>query len=454
MDTAWIGRLGAPALAGAAVGISIFNTFSKLLNNPLLSVTTSLIARAKGQHEGCAIDAEIDPEDLKGIEPSQVICIGSAGSAAILLAVLSGLLQTLLMVPFGGFLLSAAGIPAGSPLWEGAYDMLIIKGTGAAITSALLVSQGIFRGVGDTQAPLAGTVLTNVINLLLDPLLVFGLAWGTSGAAVATVIAQGVGFLYLARILERRGALKLDPGVLREAVSSILAFLKPTGFLVLRTLATMSTFLVASTLAAGCGEALGACHQILFQLWLATALLADAVAIASQSLLGQALGIQAHGRAEALVHKSLGLGLALGVATGALLLAAAPAIPGLFSSEPLVQMLVQGYLPVIALTQPLSALAFVSDGLIYGAGGFKTAAKLMPFCAGPAIALMVAGCKGPFAQDPGMRLWAVWAGLSLFMLLRAASIYGMFLARRGPFKSIPGSAKPGPAMAAAPAAAS
>ena len=48
VDSAYIGRLGAAHLAGAGAAIALFNLMSKLLNNPLLSVTTSLIAQSTG----------------------------------------------------------------------------------------------------------------------------------------------------------------------------------------------------------------------------------------------------------------------------------------------------------------------------------------------------------------------------------------------------------------------
>lgn len=50
--------------------------------------------------------------------------------------------------------------------------------------------QGVYRGLGDTRMPLWATLACNGINVLLDPLLIFGLGWGVRGAAVATVAAE------------------------------------------------------------------------------------------------------------------------------------------------------------------------------------------------------------------------------------------------------------------------
>ena len=50
--------------------------------------------------------------------------------------------------------------------------------------------QGVFRGLKDTRTTLAATIASNVINVVLAPLLIFGAGWGVTGAAVATVVAQ------------------------------------------------------------------------------------------------------------------------------------------------------------------------------------------------------------------------------------------------------------------------
>jgi len=48
----------------------------------------------------------------------------------------------------------------------------------------------VFRGLGDTRTPLAATLGCNAVNLVLNPLLIFGLGWGVAGAAQATVLAE------------------------------------------------------------------------------------------------------------------------------------------------------------------------------------------------------------------------------------------------------------------------
>ena len=232
-------------------------------------------------------------------------------------------------------------------------------------------------------------VLVNLINLFGTPVLMFGAKLGVAGAALAAVLGQIGGLGYLLALLRAQGAMSFDLAAAAAALSQAIAFLKPTGYLLARTTASMLVFTLAASLAAQAGPVQGAAHQVVFQLWLAASLLADSLAIACQSLLAQQFGARNWVEARAVIRRTAQLGIALGVLTGATMLAAAPVVPYLFSQQHKTRALVAALFPVVALTQPVSALAFTMDGVLYGAGGFETAAWLMPINASPAIALML-----------------------------------------------------------------
>ena len=50
--------------------------------------------------------------------------------------------------------------------------------------------QGVFRGLGDTRTPLYATLACNLLNIILNPLLIFGFKLGVAGSALGTLIAQ------------------------------------------------------------------------------------------------------------------------------------------------------------------------------------------------------------------------------------------------------------------------
>ncbi|KAK9916841.1 hypothetical protein WJX75_007700 [Coccomyxa subellipsoidea] len=411
IDIAYLGHLGSLQLASVGVALSIFGTVTKLLNIPLLSVTTNIVATAVGSNA--------DDKDLQ---------IGLAASTSLLIAVLVSLAEGAALVVLGGNGLSLWGIHPGSPMRYDALDFLQIKALGAPATLLLMVSQGVYRGLGDTKMPLWGTIGCNVINVILDPLLIFGLGWGVRGAAIATVVAEGAAAFWLIASLGRKYSLSLAG---RSAMASLSSFLGPTGLLALRTVAISGTFALATSLAARSDLAHAAAHQICIQLWLASSLLADSLAVAAQTLLAQGLAANELDKVRKVAERTLQLGLGLGVSLATVLALTSGALPQLFTRDPAVIAAIGHIFPWVILSQPINALAFVWDGVLYGAGGFEYAAKAMAVCATPAIGCMLLALLAPGAPD--LELGAVWLGLTVLMSMRSITIYIPWKLQRSPF---------------------
>jgi len=191
----------------------------------------------------------------------------------------------------------------------------------------------------------------------------------------------------------------------------------------------MGAFAVATGLAARTDAVHAAAHQIAFQLWLASSLLADSLAVAGQSLIAREL---AHGDARGRRYATdvvsrvtnlsllLGMALATGLTVGCYILP----LPRLFSSDMEVMSVLGLLLPAVIATQPLNALAFTLDGVLYGVNGFKYAAGAMIASALPAVAAMLLGMQaaGALGWTFDGRLLVVWGGLALLMFLRFATI--------------------------------
>lgn len=118
------------------------------------------------------------------------------------------------------------------------------------------------------------------------------------------------------------------------------------------------------------GTVEAAAHAICFQVWLASSLLVDSLAVAAQALIGQNASINP---AQALVvaQRSLTWALRLGCTLAAGLLVSRTYIPHIFSAETPMYGLAVQVLWWVALLQPVNALAFVWDGILFGVNGFK-----------------------------------------------------------------------------------
>lgn len=88
----------------------------------------------------------------------------------------------------------------------------------------------------------------------------------------------------------------------------------------------------------------------------------------------------------------------------------------------------------VIVTQPITALAFVWDGVLYGVKGFTYAAQAMIACAVPSVAIMLLALYGQ--GNPEMQINFIWAGLALVMSLRTLTIYLPFKLRAQPFDDL------------------
>lgn len=420
ISTAWVGHIGASELAGVGVALSVYGAFTKLFNMPLLAVITFSTASALGR------GAKEGSKEL-----------GSAVTSALALAAGVGLVQAILLGGLGVSGLSAWGAGPSSPLYNSALDYLSVRALGAPATVLFLALQGAFRGLGDTRAPLFATIAANVINVALEPLFIFTFGWGVRGAAAAVAVSQLVSVLGLLAVLSKRLNLgSLDGSVLTDAWQ----YVKPTGLLTLRTLSITATFSVATALSSRTDASHAAAHQIAFQLWLASSLLADSLAVAAQSLVARSLASgTAAGRNVArtvssrVVNLSCGLGVALaaGLSVGTIVLPLTRA----FSSDPGVLSVLGSLMPAVIALQPINALAFTFDGLLYGVNGFAYAAQAMAMSAVPAVGTMLLGARwvAETAAGPGAQLTVVWAGLAVVMMGRFLTIFVPFKLRKAPF---------------------
>lgn len=410
MDTMFVGHIGRAHLAGVGTAVSIFNSTTKLFNVPLLAVTTSLVASAGGR--------VFDSKDA----------VSAAASSSILIALAIGLLEAVVLALAAGPIASLWGASEGSDLQQPTVEFLQLRALGAPATVLLLVLQGVFRGLQDTRTPFFATVVASTINIALDPLLIFTAGLGVRGAALATIIAQVIPCVWLVVALARRYPLKLRGS---ETLWHLWALLPPTGYLIARTCAVTLTYALATSVADRAGSASAATHQICFQIWMSCSLLADALAVASQSIIAKSIGSADFAYARRCVDATLRLGFCLGVLLTVMLGLLRGWLPTLFTGDEKVLGMLPSLMPFVVLTQPLNALAFVWDGVLFGAGGFKYAALSMPLNAAPAVAMMLVAQA--LVDDPTSLLYCVWAALSVVMAMRALTSWLPFQLRVYPY---------------------
>jgi len=393
VDTAFVGRLGTIPLGALGVNAALFS-LAFVVFNFLAYGTTPRVARAlgRGDREGA----------------------GEVAVHALVLAVGTGLAATAIFLAAANPLLSMMG--AVGELREPALAYLRIRALAGPAVLLIMASHGIFRGFQDTRTPLLVTLGLNVVNLVLDPLLIFGLGWGIEGAAWATVVAQWAGALWFLALLfgPRRSLLGTAPRLPR--LVELLPFLRVGGELVLRTFALIGTLTVAAAVATRLGPAQVAGHQVAIQLWLLLALVVDAVAVAAQALVARYRGEGDLDVLRQVTNRLLGWGLATGLALAVIFFGLAPWLPRIFTNDPETLAQVGRIMVFVVWMQPLNALVFVWDGIYMGLEDFRFLAVQMVISAAVAGAVLLA------VLPLGWGLPGVWWGLVALMGARAVTL--------------------------------
>lgn len=444
VDTAFIGQIGPVELAAVGVSISIFNIVSKLFNIPLLNVTTSFVAedeatrggrvKALGNQAYCiqgdryarAKTSNSSQElkyQLQGSSDGNNKLQLPAVSTALVIAAGLGVVEAAALVLGAEYFLNIMGVPTGSPMHLPAEQYLSIRALGAPAAVVSLAVQGVFRGFKDTKTPLYATGVGSIMNAAMDPIFMFTLGFGVSGAAVTTVVSEY--FIAFALLWNLNKQVILLPPKMEELRFD--RYLKSGGLLLGRTVAVLVTLTLGTSMAARQGSISMAAHQICLQVWLAVSLLTDSLALAGQALVADAVAKRDYRKAKKVAFRVLQIGLGCGLALAVILFAGFVPFSKLFINDTTVLEIIASGVLFVAGTQPINALAFVFDGLHYGVSDFAYAAYSM-------IVVGTISSMWLVLAPSFLGLAGVWAGLALFMGLRMAAGFWRLGGTEGPWQ--------------------
>jgi len=346
IDSIWVGRLIGPA-ALAAVSTSGFYVWVALSLGEMVEI--GLIAVAARRH------GEGDPERA-----------ARAAAAAVAYALLAGLVVSVAGELLASTMFRLMAVPPDVARLGHAYLSTWLLG--GPLVFGFFALEATFRAAGDTRTPflmLAGSVC---VSILLDPLLIMGIGpfprLGVEGAALASVMVRGGGFLLGLVIALRRGLLRIQapdwqtlPTIIRIGAPLSLAG-------VLLSLIYMWLTRFTSRFGTPALAALGVGHKMEGLGFIAI----SGFALAASALVGQNLGARQEARAREAVRLTVGYCLVVTVTTAVAFLLIPGRLVGLFTRDP--EVLADGvlYLRVIAFAQIGQSFELILEGALAGAG--------------------------------------------------------------------------------------
>lgn len=387
VDTAYVARLGVVELAALGVDTAILG-FAFFAFNFLAYALTPLVAQSLGRGD----------RDLARRWVGDALFLAIAIGLVVVVVVEA-------LTPWFVGLMGASGEVA-----DQAVAYLRVRAIAAPAVLIVTVGHGAFRGHHDTRTPLVVALVVNGINVVLAPILIFGLDWGVRGAALATVVAQVVGAVWFLRLLSGRDMAR-RPGRIRESLPT-LGVLGRSGVLItVRTGILLFAFAVAARAATRIGTEEIAAYQVVLQVWLISAMVADSLAIAGQAMVGSAAGSADGDGVRALSGRLAVMGLIVGMAIGALLVLGRPVF-GMLTQSAEVEALVSSALLVVAAMMPLGALVFVADGIFFG----LMALGAIVYSTAAGALLAIAAILG---TSLGESLDGIWWAVALLLVGRA-----------------------------------
>ncbi len=251
--------------------------------------------------------------------------------------------------------------------------MRLMYGTSGVIVFLFLLN-GIFRGAGDAAIALRVLVIANGLNIVLDPMFIFGIGffpeWGVTGAAVATVIGRGIGVAYAAWVLFGRSSGRLqirrehwafDPKLLRSLVGV-------SGPAIIQFLVTTSTWSVLVAIIAFFGSIAIAGYQIGLRIFIFLLLPVVGVANAAATLVGQNLGAGNPERAERSVWIAGGWAAGILGTLGLGFVLFSAEVVSIFTTDPQVAAYGSDCLRIVGYGYAFYGLAIVTESAFNGAG--------------------------------------------------------------------------------------
>lgn len=285
VDIYFVGKLGASAIA--TVGLTetyLFILYSVAMG--LSMAVTAIIARRTGE---------------KNTSES-----GNAAVQSIILGLIAALPLTIGGVFFAKDLLALMGADAWSINEGYKYTQYMLGGN--AVIVLLFVINAIFRGAGDAAIAMRVLWIANIINIGLDPLLIFGWgiipAFGIEGAAMATNIGRGIGVAVQLWVLFKGGKhIKVTISQLYVDSKIMLNIVKTSLGGIGQMIIAMTSWVFLIRILSELGAETVAGSTIAIRIMMFTMMPAWGLSNAAATLVGQNLGAGEPDRAEKSVWK-------------------------------------------------------------------------------------------------------------------------------------------------------
>jgi putative MATE family efflux protein len=410
IDVLWVGRLGANAVATVGLTESLLSLVFAIGIGLAMS-TTAMVARRIGEKEPA--DAAI------------------AGVQAILLGLIVSLAIGVPAFVFAPRLLGLMGASPEIVATGSGYARIALGGGGAIVM--LFLNNAIFRGAGDAAIAMRLLWVSNILNLIFDPCLIFGLGpfprLGVTGAALATLSGRSIGVLYqFYRLMKGTERMRIPLSLVRINPRVMWRLLRVSLTGILQFSIANTSWIALVRIVSVFGAAALAGYTIAIRIVIFAILPSWGLSNAAATLVGQNLGAGHPQRAEQAVWRTglynmIFLGL-----IGLVFIVSATPLVSLFTHDPAVVPLAASALRILSYGNIAYAYGMVMLQSFNGAGDTVTPTIVNFF----GFWILEIPLASWLALHQGLRSTGVF--VSIVIAQAAVAAAGILLFRRGKWK--------------------
>ncbi|MEE9162243.1 MAG: MATE family efflux transporter [Candidatus Neomarinimicrobiota bacterium] len=346
-DMIFVGWVGAEAVAALAFNMPlIFFAYGTTMG--LSSGATAVVAQALGGKDKTRAD--------------------NTAEHAVFLGIGLGAGLTVMGLLWGSPLLAVLGAKGEIHALAWRYFQVIAMGISFSVLSAFF--RGIMAGEGDTIRPMTLMGGGMVLNLVLDPIFIFGLNLGVRGAAIATVVSQFLVFLIFIYLIFLRRTTFVEfrlrhfryrpailSGIFRIGLPASLSF-------VIMALGAA----VFNRILSGYSHHAVAAYQIGGRIEMIYLMPIIAISTGAVTLVGMFYGAKEYGHLRAIIRYAIERAILFGLLAAAVIYPLAPQIMMIFKPSPEILEIGVSYLRINALAFPIAPLGMISARVLQGMG--------------------------------------------------------------------------------------
>lgn len=403
-DMIWIGRIGSDAVA--SVGAA--SMFAWLTN--ALAVLARMGGQVKVAH---ALGAD------------NISDASEYAKASLQIGIFFSIILSIIMIAFTTPLISFFKLNSQTVIADAEVYLKIVGG-GLAVSIVNQIMTGLLTATGNSKTPFIATTIGLAVNIILDPILIFGFgfipAFGVAGAAWATVTAQAIVtamfILYCIKDAHLFHSIKLFTLPRASYAADIVKIGLPTA---VQSMIFTSISMIIARLIAGWGDAAVAVQKVGSQIESISWMTADGFAVAINSFIAQNYGAKRFTRARKGFKTSILLISAWGVACTLFLILLAGPIFKIFIQDEMVVPMGIDYLVILGYSQLFMCIHIITAGAFSGYG------KTLP----PSIiSIALTTLRIPVAiwlVSTPLGLNGVWWSITICTIMHGIVLITMFL---------------------------